>query len=232
MPTFVIGSGVGDNYAAFVLPIPDVTWFKSAVLGALYELTNPNNWIERGDVAVSFAVEEAAQMLNDFQLTNFNPFPIGMIMPFGGNTPPDGYKTCNGSTLSATDYPELFAVIGYIYGGSGDNFNVPNLVNNVPVGSGGDFLQGASGGEQSVTLTVADMPIHSHSDAGHSHTIPLNTSFVTQEGIGVGRLLNIPLVSDFTGVGFANITNTGLGGSHNNLQPYLAVPYIIYAGRI
>lgn len=66
MPTFVVGSGVGEEYATISLPVPDVDWFKSALFGALFELTNADNWIEMGDVDVSFAVEEAAQMIASY----------------------------------------------------------------------------------------------------------------------------------------------------------------------
>ena len=51
-----------------------------------------------------------------------------MIWPGGTNTwPTTNWRQCNGATLSKTTYPELFAVIGYTYGGSGDNFELPNL---------------------------------------------------------------------------------------------------------
>jgi len=69
MPTFVVGSGVGEDTATVTLPVPDVDWFKSALFGALFELTNPANWIEMGDVDVSFAVEEAAKMIDNYGYT-------------------------------------------------------------------------------------------------------------------------------------------------------------------
>lgn len=69
MPTFVAGSGVGEDYAVITLPVPEIDWFKSALFGALFELTNRDNWIEMGDVDVSFAVEEAARMIAEFGFT-------------------------------------------------------------------------------------------------------------------------------------------------------------------
>jgi len=69
MPTFVAGIGTGESLAAVSLPVPDVDWFKSALFGALFELTNPENWIEMGDVDVSFAVEEAAKMIDNYGYT-------------------------------------------------------------------------------------------------------------------------------------------------------------------
>lgn len=218
MPTFVIGSGVGDNYATFLLPVPDVTWFKSALLGALFEMTVPNNWVEMGDVATSFAVEEAAQMIASYKFMNFNPFPIGMIMPFGGDTAPDGYALCDGSVLSAIDYPELFTVLGYSFGGSGDNFNLPSLTNRVVVGAGGDYAIAETGGEKNHTLTEDEIP-------SHSHTIGDTVTTLVFEPGEVPALTPIPIIPGYTGA-------TGGGQSHNNMQPFQAINYIIYKGRI
>lgn len=245
MPTFVIGSGVGDNYATFILTFPDVVWFKSAIMGAIFELTNPNNWIERGDVAVSFAVEESAQMISEIKVSAFNPFPIGLILPFGSDTVPDGYLPCDGTGFATTDYPELFAVIGYTFGGATGTFNTPNLVNRVPVGDGSSFAIADTGGLQQVTLTTGEIPSHTHTadaptviDPTHSHVE--STAIPTAITIGAG----VPAPSALPGVGATvaaltgisvlapNINNTGGDGAHENMPPFLSVPYIIYAGRI
>jgi len=218
MPTFVARSGVGDNYAAFLLPVPDVDWFKSALFGALFEMTYPNNWIELGDVAVSFAVEESAKMIANYKFMNFNPFPIGMVFPFGADAAPDGYLLCDGASYATVDYPELFAVVGYNFGGSGANFNVPNLINRVAVGSGDDYNLADLGGEATHTLDVGEIP-------SHSHTIPLTATTLAVEPGEVTVLTPIPIFTQDTG-------STGGDGSHNNLQPFQALAYIIYAGRI
>ena len=65
--------------------------------------------------------------------TNLSPqgivgLPAGTIIPHGSATPPKGYLLCDGSAYSATQYAKLFEVIGTTFGGSGGNFNVPNLV--------------------------------------------------------------------------------------------------------
>lgn len=69
MATFVVGSGVGDGYATITFEVLDVDWFKSALFGALFELTNPDNWVEMGDVDVSLAVEEAARLIDNYTFT-------------------------------------------------------------------------------------------------------------------------------------------------------------------
>lgn len=218
MPTFVAGSGVGNNYATFLFPLVNVDWFKHALFGALFELTKPDNWIEMGDVAVSFAVEEAARMIDGYQFMLFNPFPVGLVLPFGGDTAPDGYLICDGSDYAIEDYPELFAVIGFAFGGAVDRFNVPDLGTRSVVGTGAGFSLATSGGEIDHTLDTGEIP-------SHSHTIPLTTTTLAVEPGEVTVLTPIPIFTADTG-------NTGGGGSHNNMPPYLALSYVIYAGRV
>lgn len=231
MPTFAVGSGVGDTYATILLTYPSTGWFKSAILGALRLMTEPFNWTELGDVATSFAVEESEIMLEGCKIMDFNPFPPGMIFPWGSAAAPPGYLLCDGASYATADYPELFAAIGYSFGGSGANFNMPELLNRVVVGGGDIWSIGDTGGEQDVFLDVASMPSHTHADAGHAHSIPLVTSLPAQAGAGFAGNVTIPVVTDSTGLSFANNQNTGGDGSHNNMQPFLAVPFIIYAGR-
>jgi len=66
MATFVVGSGVGDGDATITLTVMDADWFKSALFGALFELTIRENWIEMGDVDVGLAVEEAAKLIDTY----------------------------------------------------------------------------------------------------------------------------------------------------------------------
>jgi microcystin-dependent protein len=218
MPIFVAGSGVGDNYATLLFPVVDVDWFKHALFGALFELTKPDNWLEMGDVAVSFAVEEAARMIDGYKFMLFNPFPVGLVLPYGGDVAPDGYLMCDGSDYAIVDYPELYAVIGFAFGGAVDRFNVPDLGTRSVVGSGGGFPYASSGGEIDHTLTTGEIP-------SHSHTIPLTATTLAVEPGEVTVLTPIPILTQNTG-------DTGGDGSHNNMPPFLALSYVIYAGRV
>lgn len=218
MPTFIVGSGVGDNYATLLFPIVDVDWFKQAVMGALFELTDPVNWIEMGDVAVSFAVEESAQMIDGFQFMNFNPFPVGIVLPFGSDIAPNGYLLCDGSTYDIGDYPELFDVIGYVFGGSGVDFVVPDLRDRTVVSMGSVFDFKDDGGEIDHQLSTSEIP-------SHTHSIPLTTSLPAQAGVGFAGDVTVPVVTSSTG-------STGGDGAHNNMQPFLTLNYVIYAGRV
>lgn len=98
--------------------------------------------------------------------------PIGSGALWFTPTPPSGWLICNGASLATTGtYANLFAAIGYTYGGSGANFNLPNLIDVFPFGGGNTVAVGGAGGEVSHTLAESEMPSHKHSitDVAHSH---------------------------------------------------------------
>lgn len=95
--------------------------------------------------------------------------PVGSGALWFTATPPTNWLICNGASLStAAPYDKLFAAIGYTYGGSGANFNLPNLTNAFPRGAG---TLGATGGAATVTLDATMIPSHTHpaSQAAHTH---------------------------------------------------------------
>lgn len=232
MPTFVAGSGTGDNYGNILLPIVDVQWFKSALFGALFELTNPDNWIEMGDIGVSFAVEEAVKMIEGYKFMNFNPFPVGVLIPYSSAVTPPGYLPCDNSEYNAVDYPELFAVIGYTYGGADGVFNTPYLQEAVLLDKGDVYEVGEYGGNSSIGLTVPQLPAHTHVDAGHSHTIPLTTTTLAFEPGEVIVTTPIPFLTANTGDTAVSLSDTG-GNEQIDIRPFfMAVHYMIYAGRV
>lgn len=231
MPTFATGSGVGDSLATILFTYPNVDWFKWAILGAIRQMTLEGNWTEQGDAGSSFAVEESEIMIEGYKVMNFNPFPVGMIVPWGASAAPDGYLLCDGGSYAIADYPELYAVIGTNFGGTGSDFNAPSLINRVVVGAGDIYSDGDTGGEAEVFLDIASMPNHSHNDLGHTHTVSTVIGLPAQAGVGFTANQTIPLVPSNTGIGFAAIDSTGGSGAHDNMQPYQAVTYIIYAGR-
>lgn len=116
MPTFVYDESAASNSGVFLLDIPDITWFKDSVLTALAEMTIPENW--RGDTEDyrQYALLQANLMMATYKVLNFNPFPVGIILPFASDATPPGYLLCDGNDYGITEYPELFSVIGYIYG--------------------------------------------------------------------------------------------------------------------
>jgi microcystin-dependent protein len=99
--------------------------------------------------------------------------PIGSVVMFAGATAPTNWLLCQGQSLATTGtYAKLFAVLQYTFGGSGANFNLPNLSQNFPLGAVSGTL-GQVGGTFSYTIPAASLPPHNHgiSDPGHLHSI-------------------------------------------------------------
>ena len=156
--------------------------------------------------------------------------PIGAIEAFAGSNPPSGWLICDGKTISKNTYPDLFNVIGYTYGGSGTEFQVPNLMGQVVVGyksddSGFNSL-GKTGGEKTHRLTEAEMPSHKHPVTAGTN-MPTLGVWNTNMAAGTGwRAISSTTGSDGT-LGVVSASNTGGNGDHNNLQPYTVLNYII-----
>jgi microcystin-dependent protein len=152
---------------------------------------------------------------------------IGYLAPTGAEiqwpvaTPPAGWLIENGSSQLIASYPDLSALIRGTYGGEDAlHFYLPDWRGVVPVGyKSGDASFGTlnqAGGAMSHTLTVAEMPSHSHG---------LNIRY-NATGLGATKVT----MSSNTGVDAVDvpsIQNTGGGGSHNNLQPYRVRNFII-----
>lgn len=149
--------------------------------------------------------------------------PIGSIIPFGGTEAPTGWLICDGSMLNRTTYKELFAAIGTNFGTDGPgNFYIPDLRGKVVVGqdtTDSNFGMGAIGGEKAHTLTVEEMPSHSHTT---------NTVFPFKAG-GLTTCTPNSDATSSTGIAADVVNNTGGNQPHNNLQPYQVTNYIIKA---
>lgn len=193
--------------------------------------------------------------------------PAGSIMAWGGATAPSNWLICDGSAVSRSNYASLFNAIGVQYG-SGDGsttFNLPDLRGRVPVGrnSGTFSTLGSIGGTETVTLTTAQIPSHTHANtltnatvasSSHTHgsstmtaavwvgywktrngtswtatnsggvTAPGSNSTSTTSGASIEGSTDGP--SATTTVGITN-ASAGSDGSHNNLQPYQVINFII-----
>jgi microcystin-dependent protein len=218
MPTFVFNTSVPDGAGVFLLKIPNLDWFKDSITQALAEMTIRENWAGDDNAIRTQATQYASKMLSEYTVLPFNPFPIGMIIAWPAiSASLDGYLSCDGSSYNIDDYPELFAVLGYDFGGSGANFNVPDLIGKTLIGAGGSFSPQSVGGEEEHTLVESEIP-------SHVHTIPLTATTLAVEPGEVTVLTPVPILTQNTGA-------TGGGGSHNNMQPYIALNYLIYAGR-
>jgi microcystin-dependent protein len=157
---------------------------------------------------------------------------IGEIRMFGGSFPPAGWSFCDGTEYPISEYDTLFNLIGTTYGGDGQQtFCVPDLRGRVPVhqGTGSDgttYQIGELGGVESVTLSVNQMPVHTHPFVASN----ADGNVVTPAGTQSARSLNIkPYTNSSTDGAFGPAAIQATGGSqpHDNSQPYLGINYII-----
>ncbi len=155
-------SGRTPITAALLTRIEDGLSSVSSLVDTLLERINAVKTTADGNAA---KVKEHTTAL---QAASAALAPIGAVVPFWGLQEPAGWLLCKGQAVSRTDYKELFAVIGTRSGaGNGSTtFNVPDLRESLiyGVGDSGSFAQtmGAAVGEKSHTLTLAEMPSHSH----------------------------------------------------------------------
>ena len=151
----------------------------------------------------------------------------GEIRMFAGNFAPAGWMLCEGQILPISENETLFNLIGTTYGGDGQStFGLPDLRGRVPIHQGNVFVIGEQGGVEEVTLTVNQIPVHSHAlfasgDLGNQLTTTGNLLSNSQGAI--------PYIEDVTTINMSSSAITPVGGSqpHTNFQPYLCVNFII-----
>ena len=154
------------------------------------------------------------------------PF-VGEIRMFAGNFAPSGWMFCEGQLLAIAEFETLFNLIGTTYGGDGQTtFALPDLRGRLPVHTGQGHVLAETGGTETVTRTVQQLPVHTH---------PLMAAPGT--AVDPNPLGKVPAqtratdlyVADPPGVSLAASTVTSRGGSqpHDNVMPFLCVSFII-----
>jgi len=152
---------------------------------------------------------------------------VGEIRMFAGNFAPVGWMFCEGQLLPISENEVLFQLIGTTYGGDGEStFALPDLRGRLPLHQGNGLILAETGGVEEVTLTVNQMPAHSHpmlastnnaSAANAANNVlaqtPTHTSYIADNP-------NWPLSAN-------SIGSTGGSQPHSNFQPYLCVDFII-----
>jgi microcystin-dependent protein len=162
-----------------------------------------------------------------------DPF-VAEIRIFAGNFAPRGWAFCNGQLLPISQNTALFSLLGTTYGGDGrTNFGLPDLQGKVPLhpGEGSGLSKrdlGESGGEANATADASHVPAHTHdvftAQSTGSLSNPANAAWGDTKGRRIGQAYN----NDTAQLqGMINSAIVSAGGPHYNLQPYLAVNFII-----
>jgi microcystin-dependent protein len=155
---------------------------------------------------------------------------VGEVRMFAGNFAPAGWMFCEGQLLPISENETLFQLIGTTYGGDGQStFALPDLRGRIPIHQGNGFILAETGGAEEITLTVSQIPAHTHAllatanaastTAPSSNVVPARSSLSTITPYG----------SDAPKTNLHPSAVSAVGGSqpHNNFQPYLCVDFII-----
>ena len=155
---------------------------------------------------------------------------VGEIRMFGGNFAPAGWMFCEGQLLPISENETLFQLIGTTYGGDGEStFGLPDLRGRIPIHQGNGFILAETGGAEEITLTIQQIPAHSHvflatTDAASTAAPAPSETFARALASTI-----TPYGTDAPNVNMSPQMIGPAGGSqpHTNFQPYLCIDFII-----
>jgi microcystin-dependent protein len=139
---------------------------------------------------------------------------------------PKGWALCNGQLLPINQNQALFSLLGTTFGGDGRvNFALPDLRGRTPIHVGNGHTLGERGGEQAHTLSISEIPTHTHvavaTSAAGNTPVPTNDLLAgTPSQIYSGA-------SGLTSLTPGSVTNTGGSQAHLNMQPFLTLSFCI-----
>jgi len=147
------------------------------------------------------------------------------IMSF--NFAPKGWALCNGQLLPINQNQALFSLLGTTYGGDGRvNFALPDLQSRTPLHEGSGFILGQRGGEQAHTVTIGELPTHTHtvkaSSSDGNNAIPASNVLASS----LNQSYRAPDQA-LTSLHPATIANVGGSQAHVNMQPFLVLTFCI-----
>jgi microcystin-dependent protein len=152
---------------------------------------------------------------------------VGEIRMFAGNFAPAGWMFCEGQLLPISENETLFQLIGTTYGGDGQStFGLPDLRGRVPLHQGNGFILAETGGVESVTLTVNQIPSHGHPMLASASP---GTSAAPQNAVLAKTTTGFLYINENPTDNMAATAIVPVGGSqpHDNFQPYQCIDFII-----
>jgi len=148
------------------------------------------------------------------------------VMSFG--FAPKGWALCDGQLLPINQNQALFSLLGTTYGGDGRvNFALPDLRGRVPIHTGNGHTLGERGGEQAHTLSINELPAHTHAASASPQSDSTNVA------IPAGNFLASPLAQTYGSAASLDamspgtLANTGGSQAHLNMQPFLVLNFSI-----
>lgn len=157
------------------------------------------------------------------------PF-LAEIRMVGFNFAPRGWAFCDGQILPINQNQSLYSLLGTTYGGDGrTSFALPDLRGRTPIHTSDWYREGQKGGAETVTLTAAEMPAHTHAlkASADEADSPSNAGALFATTPSGDMLYRDPSASSATTLSNTSVTNTGGGQAHSNMQPYLTLSYCI-----
>jgi microcystin-dependent protein len=139
---------------------------------------------------------------------------------------PKGWALCNGQLLPINQNQALFSLLGTTYGGDGRvNFALPDLRGRTPTHEGSGHILGERGGEQAHTLSIAELPTH-------THVLQATNNPATTDAASNNVLATAPgdvygLAAGLAAMAPASVANTGGSQAHLNMQPFLTISFCI-----
>jgi microcystin-dependent protein len=145
---------------------------------------------------------------------------------FAGNFAPAGWMFCEGQLLPISENETLFQLLGTTYGGDGEStFALPDLRGRIPIHQGNGFILAETGGAEEITLTVNQIPSHSHPMLASDDIPTLSTPQNNLTGQAAAKIYRAGAPTVFLSP--QAVGSTGGSQPHTNFQPYLCVDFII-----
>jgi microcystin-dependent protein len=143
--------------------------------------------------------------------------------------PPKGWALCDGQLLPINQNQPLFALLGTTFGGDGRvNFALPDLRGRIPIHVGSGHTLGERGGEQAHTLSISELPTHTHvlsASSQATNASPPTPIANILASSAPAQVYNSP--SQLVAMHPTSVTNTGGSQAHLNMQPFLTLSFCI-----